>query len=268
MKSCYKISQTYQDYDHVNGQSISLILNFADDVALGSLQEVTYLSTEDPVKALLRIYNLGVSFYFTFDPRAFGIESKQHFGQPVRLKSLLGVDNLLTLQPKKTEYLKDKTKCVEQSFWQLVEEVFASKIEEKCKTPCSALGTPNPSMPICKAKEDWTCALQVFSDAINEVNKDFTSSCTNQDYTFEIDHNKFLKELPPLLADRNIEKSIMMTYKFQTPETMIYHEEYYIYGFVDFLGSVGGTFGLCIGISFYSIIVMILSKVKSLLFQK
>ena len=275
MKSCYKISQAnnvFYSNGKGGGASSTLILSFAEDVTNRPFSWYDDFTLEDedsdPVRANLKMLDNAVWFYFSSDQNAYGIESRRQFGSPSSVKQLLGVDFSIIVKPTKFAYLKERSWCVEQSFWQLVETTFVPAIPKHCPNSCSPLGMPNKSLPICETKTDWECSNEAFNEAINKVENEYTSPCTNLEYALDT-KTYYLKELPPILSNAsNVQRSIKLTYTFQVPETMLYHHEYYVYRFSDFVGSVGGTFGMCIGFSFHGSLTSIVSRIKDLIMRQ
>ena len=99
-------------------------------------------------------------------------------------------------------------------------------------------------LPLCKEKNDIKCYIDVVYKAKEKVEE---QPCTKLQYKINT-------------ADWKGQKNeAVFEMRFVIPRKVSVHEKYLLYDLGATIGAVGGTLGLCIGISFYDI-ARVLSK--------
>ena len=178
-------------------------------------------------------------------------------GEVIKHFSYSGHNVMFGLKSEEFVYLKEKSGCVDQSFWDLWEPFYYNHDKFKnCPYKCSAITLPNSSTPICNSTDSYLCAWSVITPAFNDYirNDDFPKTCTILQYSGNVE------------SDKNTTSSYetQFMYSFTPPITTIVYEEYLIYDAFGLIGSVGGTLGMCVGFSFSGVINSVVSFLSSI----
>ena len=132
-----------------------------------------------------------------------------------------------------------------------------SREEIKCPNPCWIIsydGINTSKWPsFCKKIEDYKCMNIEFERILfyNSADEDIgngSKSCNILEF-----HGHKLYNTPNTQTEKSSYRyrSLHWLYNFQSQNVQV-QEEYFVYDFTGFVGSVGGTFGLFIGFSFWS----------------
>ena len=120
--TCYKINSTSSDF---RGTGRGLKINFEPWFPKEKLPKLVkfFLSSEHNVYTI-----------------TFG---KRMNGKMLEFETKLGTWSGLTIKAEKFIYLKETSKCTDQSFWEMWEPAYANKVFEKCPKRCAAITLPN-----------------------------------------------------------------------------------------------------------------------------
>ena len=167
MQRCFSILVKSDGYQHKRGRSRFV------KVAMKQPHDFSMFNRPPPA-----------FYYLTDHANAYGVENERFFeGKEFSVKLYPDVVAFLTIRPKLTKSLKEKTNCREEKFWTKFEPIFVSEVKEKCSNPCFPQGLPNETLAICEAKEDWKCANQAMKKLLRNGHKvDTGLSCTRLDY--------------------------------------------------------------------------------------
>ena len=219
-----------------------------------------------------------VIFHSTSYKNSFGVEHGEfNYGKPFTTEVLLNHHAMVSFEPKKIQYLKEKRiNCKELTFYEVVEDLFVTNITELCPNPCSPILLPNETREICPPIDnyDYHCALEVINNVIYESEYD-RNPCSIVEYHGKLLDLRKIDGMPIVHSwyDRDKEDadivvpnaaldinpgdvSVMFSYKFEVPETLTIEVESYVVTFVDLIGIVGGTLGVFIGFAFYDNIII------------
>ena len=174
-------------------------------------------------------------------------DDKEYDGSRKKILLYLGDRKKITITAIKHVFLKSERDCRDEPHNEVVLKKIAENIPKACDHPCRAkhhrnLGKRLESkfrhllLPICKNKVDEKCYWN-FLDGLEDK-----EPCKKLDY--EIKENLYKNET---------EKEAHFELKRSHPAKVHVKEEYLIYDTVALVSSIGGTLGLCIGISFYNL---------------
>ena len=174
-----------------------------------------------------------------------------------------GTTQAVTIFPEKHVLLKSLGKCQDKSYSELWLHNLAKAVSPKCPTPCrkslefldygKRWNQILEDLPFCQTPEEIECFHEMFEQAKPQVN---SKPCTRIQYKGV---TKMWNSRHPF---RNKARFIL---KFLDDFTMSVKEEYLIYDYVGFISSVGGTLGICVGISIYGFIEVAVTYFKKLL---
>ena len=106
-------------------------------------------------------------------------------------------------------------------------------------------------IPNCETEKDKECIdIYIKENIVKDIVK---KPCHKLHFSGKILNQNF--------NDRNGNR-VTLWYHFAPPGFMIVKEEYLIYDLISMIGSVGGTLGLCVGFSFFSLIDFLLTSLK------
>ena len=255
LQCCYKMTSTDTYYIHTDKEIRVIDITFSPQLAIEKLPS--------------RVF-----FYFTSEKNIYGIESGAFFdGHPykVKLETAFQTEKRITqhvnVKPTMIQYLRSKSECKDESFWETFEPVFVEDMKAGCANPCSPLGLPEGTLDFCLTEEDWNCSNSQFDTTLRrEINVDVLP-CEKVEYQGE------------RITDSDVEKAInavnytgnpqaKLLYEFRSPETMTVSEEYYIMSMVSMVGSIGGTLGLFIGLSFTRTLRSLFRHIREYLEEK
>ena len=250
LQCCYKMTSTDTYYIHTNKEIRIIDITFSPQLAIEKL----------PTR---------VFFYFTSEKNVYGIESGAFFdGHPYKVKletqfqTVKRFTKHVNVKPTMIQYLRSKSECKDESFWETFEPVYVEDMKASCANPCSPLGLPEGTLDFCLTEEDWNCSNSQFDTTLRrEINVDVLP-CEKIEYQGErITDSDVEKAINAVNYTGNPQAKLM--YEFRSPETMTVSEEYYIMSMVNMVGSIGGTLGMCIGFSFSGILSTIIDFTRS-----
>ena len=145
MRTCYKITPKFKNYVHQRGQVGKIVI---------TVDEAVDLKTVDKVLETTKFSKFVI--YLSSEAASFGIESGggTFDGEPFMTELRLETQKAVAIKPKKSVYLKDKTNCSQDSYYELLEAKFVSEANYLCPLPCTPLGTPNRTMKKCIKEEN------------------------------------------------------------------------------------------------------------------
>ena len=170
---------------------------------------------------------------------------KYHDGDVKTVWSKIGVMNVLTLQQQKYTY--NNQKCRNQPYSEELNHILVKALFDDCSTPCKpvdwtyicySLGLSKKfiALPNCKTEKESECFQNVYTTSRKMVTH---QPCTKLQYAVE--NNDFRVSM--------LQSQVVFQMTFASPDVTV-HEEYLIYDLVAVVSAIGGTMGLCIGISF------------------
>ena len=169
------------------------------------------------------------------------------------------------IKPEKIIYNQQIQKCRSIPYTEIIFRKIAADILT-CPIPCKPyyvgkhLDSLLGEIPFCKSKKESQCFLDLekkFDEMVMQ-NDDLTKPCTLVQYKHQ--HTNLLQEedldtfVPPNVA--------RFSFIFAAPPRVIVKEEYVIYDAIAMIGAIGGTMGLCIGISFMDCINVLINMVE------
>ena len=169
------------------------------------------------------------------------------------------------IKPEKIIYNQQIQKCRSIPYTEIIFRKIAADILT-CPIPCKPyyvgkhLDSLLGEIPFCKSKKESQCFLDLEKkfDKMVMQNDDLTKPCTLVQYKYQ--HTNLLQEedldtfVPPNVA--------RFSFIFAAPPRVIVKEEYVIYDAIAMIGAIGGTMGLCIGISFMDCINVLINIVE------
>ena len=171
--------------------------------------------------------------FFTSEKNAYGIALRVwKNGKVAKVEVDKSFRRIVDLIPEKFTYME--TKCSYESFY----ECF-SRLIKNSNASTSVPGSL-PSLPICKMTN-----LHPFWKFWDKVSKN--GQCPKICHTLQY----YLETSNPF---KKTENNVTFQLGFRINSNTILHEEYLIYDVTSMIGSVGGTFGMCIGFSFTGIL--------------
>ena len=166
-----------------------------------------------------------------------------------------------SLKPLQRKYLKSKSDCNEKSFYECYGN-FLATILEGCPNKCHIFSLRYLS--ICNTAEERKC---VENKILNQWRYIIESGickkqCTSMEYLSDIIYegriNNYFEN-----------GQLGFGYRFSTPETVTFYEEYLIYDVEKIIGEIGGTLGILMGLSFMKILSYFINIVKRwIMFKK
>ena len=206
-------------------------------------------------------------------------------GNPHITEIAMNRHTTVTFKVKKTQNLKEKHQgCKEDTYSEMLEQIYVPIAREFCPKPCSYRLLPNQSLPLCLAPDfdeyDFICAEEALAKTSKQVTEDFDSfyfPCSKIEYEGkELSEYKIDKGMQDVnIWDRNTRMdsdilmptnvlanpgnlTLMFSYTFELPERMTVEVENFLVTFEDLIGIVGGTLGVFIGFAFYDNILITL----------
>ena len=108
----------------------------------------------------------------------------------------------------------------------------------------------------CKDLKEYVCMRRKLSHVFGHINEYCPKHCSRTEYTGK---RTFLVD-----ADTETNYVFMWNYKFASKKYEV-HQEYLLYDMTGVVGTVGGTLGLFIGFSFWTLLGLIFSWMKYLI---
>ena len=122
----------------------------------------------------------------------------------------------------------------------------------------------NGTNEVCREKHEINCFTKYVKKIIGELIEDgpCRKSCNILEFI-----GKTVVEGEDV-PEMNLNHATIFSYSIKAPATMVVNEEYLIYDLEGLVGSVGGTLGMFIGLSFINVITDVLNYLKQLLEKK
>ena len=189
-----------------------------------------------------------VGIYLTAENNSYcgGNLINDHYydGDATDILAKVGESKIINIKPEKFIFLQDKEKCRDQPYKNLLEAKIAEKMNQTCPKVCvpsSYLFCTTGGVhrfSVCISETEMKCFKRVKETVREDIIK---KPCTVLQYQ--------VRETTSFKSKETIEKTTFFM-KFMDPPRVRVMEEYLIFDLVAMISSVGGTMGLCIGISF------------------
>ena len=191
-------------------------------------------------KVSLRL-STDISDLARWDGRSFSYEDEEHQCQ-------IGEGRLLIISATKYKYLN----CTNKSPVELLAQQFLNELPKKCTTPCKLkpqllrlgfkLDKITAHLPFCQKLSERKCLLKV----LTKIRKDaFRRACS------KIEYKAIANELENEQGWKNQAFYKLALANGEAKANV--KEENLIYDGVAMISAIGGTFGLCVGFSFYNL---------------
>ena len=210
-----------------------------------------------------------MEFYFTSEQNSYGITFSDWRNGEVLKVDIKGRNfKTVDITAMKHVFLKSESKCSDESFY----ECFGSKVIlanfSTCSEPCIPNSFPNKFIhPDCHECKEWhkceefQCSHDVVYKIFNNLSTNPAAcprSCTTLQYSGKVIYEKLD------YYDNNKTKALL-EYKFAEPAFVKVNNEYLIFDTIGMIGSVGGTLGLFIGLSFSNVIAILIGYFKKII---
>ena len=169
----------------------------------------------------------------------------------------------MTIHPEKYIYNQDGIGCRKKSYLVEITAIVERQLAIKCDKPCRPdweqmwascwglyLSEEIGHLPLCKSKKDIKCFIDLVNKAKEKIEE---QPCTKLQY--KIDTSSWNGQ----------ENEAAIEMRFVIPRKVTVHEMYLLYDLVATIGAIGGTLGLCIGLSFYDIVRVLFGSLEKLL---
>ena len=165
-----------------------------------------------------------------------------------------GMDKFVDLKPEQHNFLKSKTKCSNESFYDCYGRLLAAMLNGS-SSQCSLFSLP--SLPICKSNKTKE-EKKFFHNSVKKVYRQCRTKklCNKLEYHGE---DVFYEDL-----DKDDNKTFGFGYQITSNSTTLF-EEYLIYDIISVIGAVGGTLGMCIGFSFTGLISSLIKILENII---
>ena len=167
----------------------------------------------------------------------------------------MGYNYHLTMSPVKHNYISVTNQCRDIPYNEMLFQKIKDLYQEgncNCRPPnqylCKYLKAIE-NVPVCASKADEDCFEKMRNIATNQI---LLKPCTKLEYFYKSTPYGDIWEWPVK------ENELIFSIKFPYPPTVVVKEEYLIYDMVTLIGVIGGTLGLCIGLSLNDICTSVL----------
>ena len=191
--------------------------------------------------------------YFTSEQNSYGVVSATwRNGKVVKMQIDKGIFKVIDLKQEKYNYLSTNSNCSNESFYECLEGLLATKVE-----PFTCSYVSLPSVPICKSNDTKQAFFQAFLNLWVNVDKDghCPKLCSTLGYHNSGEESYYAEKL------FNNTKKNWMGFSYTISNLVTVHNEYLIYDEISVIGSVGGTLGMCIGFSFFGLMSNIINLI-------
>ena len=110
--------------------------------------------------------------------------------------------------------------------------------------------------PLCQSWQDYICMVKTMSLEIDMASELCPKYCSIFEYEGRLKND---------IQSYYVEG---FTWSYDISNNTQINEQYLVYDFAGFLGSVGGTIGLFIGFSFYDTLVIIINYLRKIISRK
>ena len=242
---CYKISTESTSHSTVNkGYSQNIIVQYDQSIALSDLPMLT--------------------IYFTSEQNAYGIMFSEWMdGEVLEFNIENNTYEEISLRPERYIFLKAKSKCFDESFYECFGLKFLSNNFDGCQTKCLPYDNfllnatyEEKQYATCQTHEELECSIEIAKSVFANITEtNVCNSCSILQYSGKVQY----KEKHPYE-----QHYVELKYRFANPRSVKVHEEYLIYDRIGLIGSVGGTLGIFIGFSFTGVVTCFINFLKKL----
>ena len=242
---CYKISTESTSHSTVNnGYSQNIIVQYNKSIAISDLPMLT--------------------IYFTSEQNAYGIMFSEWMdGEVLEFNIENNAYEEISLRPERYIFLKAKSKCFDESFYECFGSKFLSNNFNGCKTKCLPYDNfllnatyEEKQYATCQTHEELECSIEIAKSVFANITETNVclKSCSILQYSGKVQYKE----------THDDEHSVELKYRFANPKSVKVHEEYLIYDGIGLIGSVGGTLGMFIGFSFTGVVTSFINFIKKL----
>ena len=243
--TCYKISTKSTSNTTVKkGYSQNIIVEYNKSIALSNLPVLT--------------------IYFTSEQNAYGIVFSEWMdGEVLEFNIKNNVYTEISLRPERYIYLKAKSKCFDESFYECFGFKFLSNNFNGCQKKCLPYDNfllnathEGKQYATCETYEESECSIEIAKSVFTNITDTNVclKSCSILQYSGKVQFNE----------RHDDEHNVEFKYRFANPKSVKVHEEYLIYDGIGLIGSVGGTLGIFIGFSFTCVVTSLINFLKKL----
>ena len=241
--TCYKISTERTSHSAVNrGYSPFILVEY---------------------NKLIEINNLPLlKAYFTSEKNAYGVTFSEWMdGEVLEFNIETNVYQEISLRPERYIYLRAKSKCIDDSFYECFGFKFLSNNFNECPRKC----LPNITFPsyaryeekeytVCQTNEEIECSTEIAKQMFDNITETDAclKSCSILQYSGKVQYKEKYDDT----------HATEFKYRFAKPQSVKVHEEYLIYDEIGLIGSVGGTLGIFIGFSFSGVVTCVINIVQ------
>ena len=243
--TCYKISTKSTSNTTVKkGYSQNIIVEYDKSIALSNLPVLT--------------------IYFTSEQNAYGIMFSEWMdGEVLEFNIKNNVYTEISLRPERYIYLKAKSKCFDESFYECFGFKFISNNFNGCQKKCLPYDNfllnathEGKQYATCETYEESECSIEIAKSVFTNITDTNVclKSCSILQYSGKVQYKG--KHDDPHLVE--------LKYWFANPQSVKVYEEYLIYDRIGLIGTIGGTLGMFIGFSFTGVVTCFIKFLKNL----
>ena len=202
--------------------------------------------------------------YFASEENSFGqFNGDWYDGKVYRKEILPGHLVYLDISQKKYTHLDQDDQCSHQTFvQQWMPYLLKANFSEAPKKCANNYFLETQGFPLCgwgdgQNKTIRNAAYKVIIASYGNFIKKIGHKrpCHVIEYSGQTTSDNYLNRLG--------EKEFEMKFQFGSPGMTLHYTERYVFDTLPFVGSVGGTLGMCIGFSFFGLISTVLDSIKS-----
>ena len=171
----------------------------------------------------------------------------------------LGKEQFVDVKVEKYLYHPEGAKCKrDQPYNDMVIDKISDEMKRRCSRTCRPQNfwicnkAKSNDIPVCKNQTEERCFGQVKDLVKNDIPK---SACTKLQYV------RAAFTTDPIMShdySKHMKHQAGFVIRFPEPPMVTVREEYLIYDMIAMISSIGGTLGICVGISFMEIFSFVL----------
>ena len=213
-----------------------------------------------------------IKVYITSEKNAYGAIFGQWIeGEPFLVNIKNGTRGEIIIRPEKYVYLEKTSHCsTDKSFYDEVSSHFVSTTNfSGCPRKCLPVSYPNNGefkIPFCKTHDknhndqnltgEWRCAARRANSHFKNSVEKFKKSCNILKYHGTPDG---------IFKDKSINANeYEFSYNFASQKSVKVYKEYLVYDGIGMIGSIGGTVGMFVGLSFLDAITYLIKYLQNL----
>ena len=214
------------------------------------------------VSMMSNFLNLGISFDM-FDVRCSFVQRQKYVSGFFNSSLFPGHLVFLDIRQKKYTYLEQDNQCSHETFvQQWMPYLLKANFSEAPKKCANNYFLETEDFPLCGWGDGQNKTIR--NAAYNVIIKNYGNfikkighkrPCRVIEYSGQTTSDNYMKSLG--------DKTFSMKFQFGSPGMTLHYTERYVFDVVGFVGSVGGTLGMCIGFSFIGLTSTILDFIKS-----